>query len=568
MKLRATSIAAAALLLMAFWLTGCATVKIKTDNSHLEREGLKSARLLKKSVAAPFSLLADFADKTGSMLKQASTFAAIGETKEAAGVYLKAAADAHQLLTTGAEKPGSEAEKELRRLRDTSLARFAELWAESGSPTQMDCEGQPITVRISAKSAHQPGYFDEFIAADSVKEKGVVDKVRSGRGAALVGVRQRRPERTEEMRFFGKRGIVMPVTLTLESVSKSGATICLHDPITDPADDLAADFTAPVATVLSGQSESEGALLGFFDAEKRIKQSGIFLTEPYDPNRIPVILTHGLMSVPIIWRNIVPELMAEPDISRRYQIMVFTYPTSFPVIQSAKLFRENLAALRAKYDPDGNDPLSTGMVAAGHSMGGILTHTLVADIDDRLWKQFSDTPFDKLEMTDEERTIFGSLAFFEPDPAVERAIFLSTPHRGSVTATKSLNELIARTAILPGQVLRASADLLTLSQSTGAQLKIDPTKKATAVQSLKPGAPVTTALDQSPYRAGVVYHSIIGDRGKGDSPNSSDGVVEYWSSHQDGAASELIVPTDHGSYKHPKAIAEIKRILREYALQR
>jgi hypothetical protein len=73
------------------------------------------------------------------------------------------------------------------------------------------------------------------------------------------------------------------------------------------------------------------------------------------------------------------------------------------------------------------------------------------------------------------------------------------------------------------------------------------------------------AMDKAPFKPGVVYHSIIGDRGKGDSPDSSDGVVDYWSSHLDGAASELIVPTDHSSYKDPDAVEEIKRILRVHA---
>ena len=35
----------------------------------------------------------------------------------------------------------------------------------------------------------------------------------------------------------------------------------------------------------------------------------------------------------------------------------------------------------------------------------------------------------------------------------------------------------------------------------------------------------------------IPYHSIMGDRGKGDTPNSSDGVVAYWSSHLEGAVS-------------------------------
>jgi hypothetical protein len=67
-------------------------------------------------------------------------------------------------------------------------------------------------------------------------------------------------------------------------------------------------------------------------------------------------------------------------------------------------------------------------------------------------------------------------------------------------------------------------------------------------------------LDTLPITA--PYHSIIGDRGRGDSPNSSDGVVPYWSSHLEGARSELIVPGPHGSYALPQTVAELKRILR------
>ena len=90
-------------------------------------------------------------------------------------------------------------------------------------------------------------------------------------------------------------------------------------------------------------------------------------------------------------------------------------------------------------------------------------------------------------------------------------------------------------------------------------------RRYTSRESLEPGAPMVAAMEASPYTEEVIYHSIIGDRGKGDTPNSSDGVVEYWSSHQEGAASEVIVPTGHGSFKHPRAIEELHRILYEHA---
>ncbi|MFT5471398.1 MAG: pimeloyl-ACP methyl ester carboxylesterase [Verrucomicrobiales bacterium] len=273
-------------------------------------------------------------------------------------------------------------------------------------------------------------------------------------------------------------------------------------------------------------------------------ESGIFLTEPYDPNRIPVLLVHGLISTPIIWRDIVPEMLSDPQIARRFQFIFFTYPSSYPIEQSAQLLREELAALREKYDPNGNDPRTTNMVAIGHSMGGVLVRTLVAEIGDNLWKQFNDEPFDQANVSSRQEEIRG-LVFFEPDPAVRRAIFIATPHRGAELAEKGSLNLISRVAKLPGGVMRSTMNLHDPRVSQDLNPTIEIGKKTTSVQFLQPGSPIMEALDVSPYRTGLVYHSIIGDRGNGDTPNSSDGLVEYWSSHQDGAVSELIVPLGH-----------------------
>ena len=68
-------------------------------------------------------------------------------------------------------------------------------------------------------------------------------------------------------------------------------------------------------------------------------------------------------------------------------------------------------------------------------------------------------------------------------------------------------------------------------------------------------------MNELPITPGIPYYSIIGDRGRGDTPQSSDGVVAYWSSHLDGAQAELIVPSNHSSPRNPQAIAEVRRIL-------
>jgi hypothetical protein len=65
--------------------------------------------------------------------------------------------------------------------------------------------------------------------------------------------------------------------------------------------------------------------------------------------------------------------------------------------------------------------------------------------------------------------------------------------------------------------------------------------------------------------SGVPYHTIIGDRGRGDCPNSSDGVVPYWSSYLDGAKTEDIVPSDHSAHQDPHAIEHALHMLKKYA---
>ena len=87
---------------------------------------------------------------------------------------------------------------------------------------------------------------------------------------------------------------------------------------------------------------------------------------------------------------------------------------------------------------------------------------------------------------------------------------------------------------------------------------------ANSIVFLRPRSPLLNAILKLPMKPGVPYHSIIGDRGKGDTPDSSDGVVPYWSSHLDGAASEKIVPSGHGSNENPEGIREFRRILRQH----
>jgi hypothetical protein len=93
-----------------------------------------------------------------------------------------------------------------------------------------------------------------------------------------------------------------------------------------------------------------------------------------------------------------------------------------------------------------------------------------------------------------------------------------------------------------------------------------------SIDFLKPDNRFVSTLASIPTAPGIPYHSIIGDRNRGGNldhrwPVSTDGIVPYWSSHLEGAESELIIPSHHWTNQHPQGIAEAGRILREHLIK-
>jgi hypothetical protein len=124
-------------------------------------------------------------------------------------------------------------------------------------------------------------------------------------------------------------------------------------------------------------------------------------------------------------------------------------------------------------------------------------------------------------------------------------------------AVGTLGELAIRLISLPLDIASIAAN--TLGTST-AIITGDPGRIPTSIDGLAPRNPSFQVLGSRPIE--TPHHSIIGDRGKGGTPDSSDGVVEYWSSHLKSADSEKIVPGPHGACEHPETLDELRRILR------
>jgi hypothetical protein len=162
----------------------------------------------------------------------------------------------------------------------------------------------------------------------------------------------------------------------------------------------------------------------------------------------------------------------------------------------------------------------------------------------------------------ETRKLLEQALVFDHRPDVQRVIFISTPHHGSELASNWIGRIGAA-------LVRTPRLFTSIYASTKPLLIADPAARPlnrmpNSVDTLEPNDRFVEAVNRLPVTAGIPYHSIIGDRGRGDTPNSSDGVVPYWSSHLQGAQSELIVNSDQGAQYNPQAIREVERILKTY----
>ena len=153
---------------------------------------------------------------------------------------------------------------------------------------------------------------------------------------------------------------------------------------------------------------------------------------------------------------------------------------------------------------------------------------------------------------------------FEPRPDISRVIFASASHRGSDDSTSFLGKLgvkIIGNPISDADINREAIKYARPEVKTEGQKHLP-----NSIDVLNPDELFLKLVDELPLKANVPFHSIIGDRGKGGNldrikPQSSDGLVPYWSSHLEGAETELIIPSEHWSHLHPLGMAEIKRIL-------
>jgi pimeloyl-ACP methyl ester carboxylesterase len=421
-----------------------------------------------------------------------------------------------------------------------------------------------LTHRPRANRLWKPQDYD-LIPADELDVRGkfVLPRItRKGAGASLVAVRSEQSPETRQQ-FVAAR-VYFAIT-AIAQFSGRRYEIEFMDPLAVKTANVlgrsvpsAADFTAPLALGLSRERPERLGLRAMLVPEKFAEKARLTRLQPYNPTKIPVLFVHGLQDTTATWAPMVNTLRADPVVRRNYQLWVFSYPSGYPVPYSALLLRRELDALK-KVFPD-HRPI----VLVGHSMGGIISRLMITDTNgDKLWRNYFGRSPEQTDLSQKTKVLLTEALIFKHRPDVARVIFISTPHRGSMIAKDPIGRIAS-------SIIRAPARFVTLGHEIlEASVQDDPgvmrmTRMPNSIDTLSPNNRFVKSMNTLPIAKGVPYHSIIGDRGRRDTPNSSDGVVAYWSSHLDGAKSERIVPSGHSAHQNTQAIAEVARILKEH----
>src|SRR5436309_2301836 len=400
----------------------------------------------------------------------------------------------------------------------------------------------------------------ELVPADDLDFKGtyVKDHVKKdGIGAPLIAERTLTAEQASAL--FCAPNIFYSVTATAQFEGPR-CVISIHDPLatetvhvdghTYP---LGANFTAAYALQLAREKPQKLGLARLLRPQEYAATARIIRFEPYNPNKTVVLFIHGLMDTPVTWVPMLNDLRGDVDFRRNYQIWFYSYPSGYPYPYSAMILRQELDAIEKKY------PVRKPMVVVAHSMGGSITHTLLTDAGTTLWLDAFGRPPAQTPLDAKSKHLLEDVLIFEHRRDIGRVVFMSTPHRGSDLASNCIGRIGSMIVKTPSKLLNVGRTARELLTADPAALQVK--RLPNSVDTLAPNNRFVMAINKIPMTKQIPYHSIIGDRGRGDTPNSSDGVVAYWSSHLDGAKSECIVPCGHGSPLNPQAISEVHRIL-------
>ena len=326
---------------------------------------------------------------------------------------------------------------------------------------------------------------------------------------------------------------------------------------------LSKDYSLALATCVDSYRNVSGFKY-MLNPDKMGDFQGLYMLAPYNPNKIPVVLVHGLMSTPVIWLEMLNTLLNSRTIRENYQFWVYAYPTGDPIYYSAHKFRDALTDIKNKYDSGNKNQKFDNMVIIGHSMGGLLTRLSIQDSNGyELIEKVINIKMDDLKLPDAQRKFLLDVGLFQPLPFIKSVVLISTPNKGSKMATFTFARIGSYLISLPLTVAQHSRSIIK-QVAVASGLKEDDFSIPNGIDQLAPTSKFIQITYELPVKKNVEVHSIIGNEDQAGEKSGTDGVVPYSSAHLPYAQSELVIKSDHSSYDKPECIKEVFHILLEH----
>jgi len=458
-----------------------------------------------------------------------------------------------------------------------------------GESFSVELKGQQYDIAIEPRNVPwPPGDIKRFEFVSDYQINGLKNVFHTyGLGVPLIAVRKDHPADDPVEKHYAP-GLCFPVTAFLRclpdptaiagNTSVDGkchhkAVLELYDPlqatevtVADRRVPLESNITTPLAYSLNDPSFAtlDQPTTGLLYPDRVKKLAGIYMLEPYQPGKIPVLMIHGLWSSPITWMEMFNDLRGDPDLRSQYQFWFYLYPSGQPFWRSATQLREALADVRRTFDPARQEAALDQMVLVGHSMGGLIANMQIVNSRDDFWHIVSDKPIQLVKADDKTRTALDRTFYFQADPAVRTIITIGTPHRGSYFSNDATRYLAEKLINLPETMTARLAKLRT--DNPGFFRDTDMLDAATSLDSLSPEAPILPVLLAAQRPLWIKYHNVVGRLPKDDWTvrlfGDGDGVVPYSSAHLAEADSEITVPAEHDEvHRHPETILHVREIL-------
>ena len=284
-----------------------------------------------------------------------------------------------------------------------SLLRIfcSETTFRSGASHQIGNGNDIIEIDVVLEGRWKKEEFERFELVNDFQISGIDNHYRTfGLGVPLIAIRKTTDENTSSFEKYYPPSLSIPLTAFLEVISYDDtegqlqATLRLFDPQQQTVVEtetgtapLESDLTVPIAyylqhPLLNTDLISTASLL---DANIASDYYGFYMLEPFDPEKIPVVMVHGLWSNPVTWMKMFNDLNSNLWIRENYQFWFYMYPTGQPFWLSATEMREDLKQLRRDVDASGESIALRELVLVGHSMGGLISRMQTVSSGETFW---------------------------------------------------------------------------------------------------------------------------------------------------------------------------------------